>query len=218
MLCIRVLSCNIHVYRFSFHTIINPPASIQNSTYSKRVTQFPTPILIDRDHPLTHPHVTTQTTSELVRADPQWGSTQPISNPHLRLSSTPTPTTPRQQPLRQLPPTTSQDDSRVRLVLGPASKSISICAGHLRHSANIFNLQVRQGLPRMVCSTPDPTPSKRTDQRMMREMEFPQRNIVWRKESRTGQFVLIRSIFSRVCSHRAGLIRKYGVCQLQPRD
>lgn len=70
----------------------------------------------------------------------------------------------------------------------------------------------------MVCSTPDPTPSKRTDQRMMREMEFPQRNIVWRKESRTGQFVLIRSIFSRVCSHRAGLIRKYGVCQLQPRD
>lgn len=117
MLCIRVLSCNIHVYRFSFHTIINPPASIQNSTYSKRVTQFPTPILIDRDHPLTHPHVTTQTTSELVRADPQWGSTQPISNPHLRLSSTPTPTTPRQQPLRQLPPTTSQDDSRVRLVL-----------------------------------------------------------------------------------------------------
>ncbi|KAJ5156306.1 hypothetical protein N7492_009109 [Penicillium capsulatum] len=75
---------------------------------------------------------------------PNWGSTQPISNPILRLSSTPTTVVSRQQPLRQLPPTTLK----------------------MTHESVWFSRPRKYGKGSREC---------------------------------------------RVCSHRAGLIRKYGM-------
>ncbi|KAJ5884339.1 40S ribosomal protein S29, partial [Penicillium tannophilum] len=132
--------------------------------------------------------------SELARALPHRGGTQRFSTPNLRLSFN-SANDPRQQPPRQLPPTTTQDDSRVRLVQPPPQVSTARAP-----ASGVYSLQ-----------TP-PTDKKRKHKEKSEEKRCKRLEITNNDEIGGTTWLIMLDRYSRVCAHRAGLIRKYGVC------